>query len=64
MVQLRLSTADGYQSNYSHSAALVASEFNLGVEIMVVAGAALALAGVVFLLVCCLVVGSREDRDK
>ena len=27
-------------------------------------GAVLVLAGVVFLLVCCLVVGSREDRDK
>lgn len=30
---------------------------------MAVAGAVLALAGVVFLLVCCLKVGSREDRD-
>lgn len=29
---------------------------------MVVAG--MVLAGVAFLLVCCLVVGSREDRDK
>lgn len=29
---------------------------------MVVAGAV--LAGVVFLLVCCLVVGSREDKDE
>ena len=58
VVQLRLSAADGYQSNHSHSSAGVASEFNLGVGIMVVAGAVLALAGVVFLLVCCLVVGS------
>lgn len=31
---------------------------------MAVAGAVLVLAGVVFLLVCCLVVGSQEDRDK
>nr|DAP13300.1 MAG TPA: hypothetical protein [Caudoviricetes sp.] len=29
---------------------------------MVVAG--MVLAGVVFLLVCCLVAGSREDRDE
>lgn len=31
---------------------------------MAVAGAVLTLAGVVFLLVCCLVAGSREDRDE
>nr|DAG44971.1 MAG TPA: TMEM119 family [Caudoviricetes sp.] len=31
---------------------------------MVVAGAVLALAGVAFLLVCCLVAGSRKDKDE
>ena len=31
---------------------------------MVAAGVVLALAGVGFLLVCCLKVGSREDRDE
>ena len=31
---------------------------------MAVAGAMLALAGVAFLLVCCLVAGSQEDKDE
>lgn len=31
---------------------------------MAVAGVVLALAGVAFLLVCCLVAGSRKDGDK
>lgn len=62
MVQLRLFSAGDYPGNDKFTAAGVDSEFNLGVEIMVVAG--MVLAGVVFLLVCCLVVGSREDRDK
>lgn len=31
---------------------------------MAVAGVVLALAGVVFLLVCCVIAGSREDRDE
>lgn len=31
---------------------------------MAAAGVVLALAGVVFLLVCCLKVGSRGDKDE
>ena len=31
---------------------------------MVVAGVVLALAGVAFLLVCCLVAGNRDDKDE
>lgn len=59
---LGLVSAVGYQSNHSHSAAGVGTKSNLGVEIMAVAGAV--LAGVAFLLVCCLKAGSRKDRDK
>lgn len=64
MVQLGLFPADRHPSNDKFTAAGVAAKSNLGVEIMAVAGAVLALAGVVFLLVCCLVAGSREDRDE
>ena len=64
MVQLGLFPAGGYQSNHSHSAAGVGTKSDLGVEIMAVTGVVLALAGVVFLLVCCLVAGSREDQDE
>lgn len=61
-VQLGLFPAGDYPGDYQPAAARVAAKYNLGVEIMVVAGAV--LAGVAFLLVCCLVVGSREDKDE
>ena len=64
MVQLRLFPAGHHQSNRSFTVAGVGAKSNLGVEIMVVAGVVLALAGVVFLLVCCLKVGSREDKGE
>lgn len=63
-VQLGLFPAGRHPSNHQPAAAGVAAKSNLGVEIMAVAGVALALAGVVFLLVCCLVAGSRGDEDE
>lgn len=64
MVQLGLFPAGHHQSNDKLTTAGVGTKSNLGVEIMVVAGVVLALAGVVFLLLCCLVVGSRGDEDE
>lgn len=64
MVQLGFVPVVSHQSDYSSATARVAAKSNLGVEIMAVAGVVLALAGVVFLLVCCLKVGSREDQDE
>ena len=62
MVQLRLSAAGYHPVNDKFTAAGVAAKSYLGVEIMVVAGAV--LAGVVFLLVCCLVVGSQGNENE
>ena len=64
VVQLQLFPAVYHPVNDKFTAAWVAASTDMGVEIMVVAGAVLALAGVAFLLVCCLLAGSREDRDK
>ena len=61
-VQLRLFAAGYHPVNDKFTAAGLVAKSNLGVEIMVVAGAV--LAGVVFLLVCCLVAGSRKDKDE
>lgn len=61
-VQLGLFPAGHHQSNRSFTAAGVAASTDMGVEIMVVAGAV--LAGVVFLLVCCLAVGSQGDENE
>ncbi len=62
MVQLGLFPAGNHPVNDKFTAAGVASEFNLGVGIMVVAGAV--LAGVAFLLVCCLIAGSRDNENE
>jgi len=62
VVQLGLFPAGYHPVNDKFTAAGLAASTDMGVEIMVVAG--VVLAGVVFLLVCCLVAGSREDRDK
>lgn len=57
MVQLGFVPVASHQSDYSPAVAGVASKSCLGV-----AGAV--LAGVVFLLVCCLVAGSRDNENK
>lgn len=62
VVQLGLSPAGYHPGNDKFTAAGVDSEFNLGVEIMVVAGVVLSV--VVSVLVCCVIAGSREDRDE
>lgn len=62
MVQLRLFPAGNHPSNDKFTAAGVAAKSNLGVEIMVVAGVVLAV--VVSILVCCVITGSREDKDE
>lgn len=62
MVQLGLFPAGDYPSDNSPSAAWLAASTDMGVEIMAVAG--MVLTGVAFLLVCCLVAGSREDKDE
>lgn len=64
VVQLGLSPAGYHPVNDKFTTAGVAAKSNLGVGIMVVAGAALALVGVVFLLVCCLVVGSQGNENE
>ena len=60
-VQLRLSTAGYHPVNDKFTAAWVASEFNLGVVLMAVAGVLFVVAVMTFLMVCCLLVNGGDD---
>lgn len=62
MVQLRLFPAGYHPVNDKFTAAWVAASTDMGVEIMVVAGVVLSV--VVSVLVCCVITGSREDKDE
>ena len=61
VVQLGLFPAGHHQSNRSFTAAGVASEFNLGVVLMAVAGVLFVVAVMTFLMVCCLLVNGGDD---
>lgn len=61
MVQLGFVPVASHQSDYSPAVAGVASEFNLGVVLMAVAGVLFVVAVMTFLMVCCLLVNGGDD---